>query len=175
MTKTIKKAPRYFLVHFEERFTSIRGAGTHGKAFVIICDNVPVNVYGFTSEEEARKFNPTELRRLLIGRRNQKLLWDASNEETLGKEIQNDKRIKDGVFFLRNDLKQGPIEKLPECTRMYLDSEEGLLCGKPENEYNDGCAGGCVLQGADQEEEFADGFKCPMYSHWENLFQSAEA
>lgn len=170
MHKNVKKAPHYFLVHFEERFTSIKGTSTYGKPFVIICDNIPVNVYGFDSENEAKTFDPLKLRTLLIGGREQKILWSAPDEKTLLEEINNDQRVKDRVLKLSNHTLYGNIESLPECSRMYEDSEGMLLCGKPENKLNDGCCGGCVLQGFDQDEEFSDGFKCPMHEYWNRIF-----
>lgn len=174
MKKEIKKAPHYFLVHFTESFTSVDKGNVSGKAYVIICDGVPTNVYGFKSEEEAKSFDPLKLRTLLRGSRYKKELWSSLNEETLIQEINADQRIKDGVYQLNHDRKGGAIENLPECQRMHVDSKGALLCGKPENKYGDGCCGGCVLQGYDQEEEFYDGFRCPMYAYWEKSFAKKE-
>ncbi|HVY35975.1 MAG TPA: hypothetical protein VG982_01710 [Candidatus Paceibacterota bacterium] len=171
MHKKITKAPHYYLVHFEERFTSVKGTAIYGKPFVVICDNIPVNVYGFASEDEARAFDPLKLRTLLIGGREQQILWNAPDEKTLLEEINNDQRVKDKVFTLSSHALHGNIENLPECSRMYKDSEGMLLCGKPENDSNDGCCGGCVLQGFDQNEEFYDGFKCPMHKYWNERLQ----
>jgi hypothetical protein len=165
---TVKKAPHYFLVHFTETFTSIQGSMASGKAYVIWCDNVSTNVYGFKSEDEAKAFDPLKLRSLLRGCREQKELWDAPDEETLLLQISADQRIKDKVYELNHHALYGAIENLPECKRMYIDDHEGLLCGRPENQYNDGCLGGCVLAGYDQDSDMPDGFKCPMHEYWEN-------
>lgn len=172
MHEEIKKAPHYFLVHFEETFTSVKGTGTYGKPFVIVCDNTPVNVYGFDSEDEAKAFDPLILRTLLIGSREQTILWETLDKETLLKEIEDDQRVKDKVFKLSDHALYGSIEDLPECSRMHINKEGTLLCGKPENEFNDGCCGGCVLQGYDQEEIFCDGFKCPLLEYWNKRVQS---
>ncbi|MBP6912507.1 MAG: hypothetical protein KBB86_01085 [Candidatus Pacebacteria bacterium] len=160
--KGIKKAPHYFLVHFNETFTCVNGADRTGKAYIIVCDNVPTNVYGFKSEEEAKSFNPLKLRRLMRGCKNTKLLWDAKNEEELMQSLNNDPRIKSGVFVLNHEHPRGAIEDLPKCKRMYKKPDESLLCGKPINSNGDGCCGGCMLEGYDQDEPFGD-FMCPMY------------
>ena len=60
--KGIKKSPHYFLVHFKESATSVNGAHHTGKAYIIFCDDIPTNVYGFKSEEEAKSFDPLKLR-----------------------------------------------------------------------------------------------------------------
>jgi hypothetical protein len=169
--KNVTKAPHYFLVHFIERFTCINGANPKGKAYTITCDNVPVHVYGFNSEEESKIFDPLTLRGLLIGGRERKILWSAPNEEILIEEINNHPFVKEGVYTLSKDHLHGAIENLPECSRMHIDSDEMLLCGNPENEFNDGCYGGCVLQQFDQDEDMPGGFKCPMHVYWNELFE----
>jgi hypothetical protein len=169
----ITKAPHFFQVHFDETFTTVNGGMHHtGKAYTIICDNVAVHVYGFESEEEAKAFDPLKLRSYLIGSRNVSLLWEAVDEETLLKEINEDQRVKDKVYKLSTHSLYGPIENLPECERMHENKKIGELhCGKPTNEYGDGSCGGCVLQGYDQEEEFYGGFKCPVHTYWSKRFE----
>lgn len=161
--KGIKKAKHYFLVHFKETFTCINGPHTTGKAYIIFCDGVATNVYGFKSDEEAKKFDPLKLRSPMRGCKDTKILWDAPNEKVLMQELSNDPRIKSGVFELDHEHTRGAIEDLPKCKRMYKKPDGSLLCGKPINNSGDGCCGGCMLQGYDQEDPFGDGFECPMY------------
>ena len=168
MEHSTTKAPHYFLVGFDETFVSIQGTGIYGTPYVITCDNIPVNVYGFTSELEAKAFDPLKLRRYLIGSRLQQLLIPADTREELDVIIQNDQRVKDGVFTLSTHSMYGPIESLPECKRMFLTREGRLQCGDTE-----GC-GGCILEGFDQEEEFSDGFKCPMYNRRERRTEEVQ-
>ena len=164
------KAPKYFTVHLTETFTSVNGTGLYGKAYPFNRGSLAVNVYGLTPEE-AEVFDPKTLNDLLVGSREVKILWDAPSKDELMKQINDDERVKNGVCVLSSDkFTEENIEELPECQRMYVaiggKHKDMILCGKPQNEYNDGCAGGCVLQCYDQEEEFSDGFKCPMHVHW---------
>jgi hypothetical protein len=167
----IKKAPHYFLVHFKERYAHLSDEEPTGKAHTIYCDGIATHVYGFKSDEEVEKFNPLELRKRMRGCKDTKILWDAENLKTLMQELENDPRVKSKVFVLDEEYPRGPIEDLPECERMYTTPDESLLCGKPQNEYGDGCYGGCVVQGNDQDEEFHDGFKCPIQIYWKESFE----
>ncbi|MDQ5928641.1 MAG: hypothetical protein QG594_415 [Bacteroidota bacterium] len=163
----IIKAPHYFLVHFDERCVRLDGASLTGKPYPIICDNVAVNVYGFRTQKEADEFDPLILRRYAIGSHHQNEFWPGDDKEVLMQEIENDEHIKSGVYTLSTrPLLRGVIEDLPSCERMHKDPDGQLLCGKPINEYSDGCYGGCVLQGFEQDEEFHDGFRCPIHEYW---------
>jgi hypothetical protein len=165
--KNVTKAPHYFHVHFDERLTCVNGVHSKGKPYTVVCDDVPVHVYGFKSEEEAKAFDPLKLRGLLIERRECDILWDAPNEEVLMEEINNHPFVKAGVYTLSKDHQHGAIENLPECSRMHRGSDEMLLCGNPDN---GSCYGGCVLQQFDQDEDMPGGFKCPMHVYWNDLF-----
>ncbi|MEO5645973.1 MAG: hypothetical protein ABIO57_02795 [Candidatus Paceibacterota bacterium] len=170
--KTIVKAPHYFLVHFDEKHTSVNGGDAHGKCYTFMCDGFAVNVYGFRSDEEATAFDSLSLRGYLIGSREVSTLWEADDEESLMKAIAADKRVIDGVYQLSKYMwgSATAIENLPTCQRMHINSEGDLLCGKPEGEYGDGCFGGCVIQGYDQEKEMPDG-PCPMHVYWDKRFE----
>lgn len=173
-TKGITKAPHYFLVHFNEIATSVNGCNNTGKPYTIFCDGFATHVYGFRSEAEANEFDPLKLRSMMRASQDVKILWNAPDEETLMNEIVSDQRVIDGVYTLNHRRVLGAIENLPECQRMYKDADESLLCGKPQNEYGDGCYGGCVIQGNDQEEEFHDGFRCPIHEYWNKRFSKVE-
>jgi hypothetical protein len=170
MKKEIAKAPHYFMVHFTESFTSVNDAMASGKPYVIICDDVPTNVYGFHSEDEAKAFDPTKLRSLLRGAREKRELWEATSEAELLENIAKDQRVLDKVYTLSDDALYGAIENLPTCERMHLDASGDLHCGNPEGES---CFGGCVLQGYDQDEEFSNGFKCPMHEYWSKRYNES--
>lgn len=98
--KTVK-APHYFLVHFVETLTTVNNAfDGYGQAYPIWCDGFVTNVYGFRSKKEADAFDPLELRNLLRGGHARSLLFDANTEQELMEKINNDQRVKDGVFTL---------------------------------------------------------------------------
>jgi hypothetical protein len=176
--ESIVKAPHYFLVHFIESFVLLNGYDCSQpfprcKPYIIICDNVAKHVYGFTSEDEAREFDSTKLRSYIAGSRERNEYWEAEDEQTLMQKINDDERVKNRVYVLHDKARHGAIENLPECPRMHVDRTGYLHCGKPENEYGDGCRGGCVLKGYHQEEDMPDG-KCPMHVYWNNLFTQAK-
>lgn len=171
----IVKAPKYFKVHFDESYVGIDGYDS-GRAYPITCDGFTCNVYGL-SEEEAVTFDPHRLRGLLRGSRLIDILWDAPDRETLMKEIENDERVKSGVYKLARWTLNGQIEDIPACSRMYIDKSDpalSILCGKPKNEFNDGCLGGCIIQGYDIEDETLEEIKCPLKKMWEERSKKAK-
>lgn len=163
----IVKTPHLFLVTFKERYTSINADITSGKAWTKFCDGVAVNVYGFKDEAEAEAFDPLRLRGYLTPLRTKKILWPSQSKELLLAEIAKDEMFKNGAHKLSETAQYGAIENLPECSRMHSNTQNGqILCGKPENEHSDGCLGGCVLQGYDQEFD-PEHFICPVQDYWE--------
>lgn len=161
------KAPHYFQVHFYERYVVLDNGCAHGKPYPITCDGFSYNVYGFRSAEEAALFDSKELRSILRATELKWQVWPADTLEELMEDINTDPRFKSGIYTLSEDngcfgAPYGAIENLPSCERMHSGTDGYLYCGKPVGEYQDGCYGGCVLQGCDQDDEFHDGFQCPI-------------
>ena len=166
--EVIEKAPRYFLVHFYERHIVFDNRLPFGVPFAVCHNDVWVNVYGIPPEKR-ENFNPIALDGHMVGIRHIQYHWVADNVEDLMKKLEEDLDYSRGILRLHEDvfLKRGSIEHLPECEKMHLNSKTGdLLCGKPRNENNDGCMGGCVLQSYDQDEYPFEGFKCPVQDYW---------
>ena len=147
----IEKSPHYFIAYFQERLTSVTRT-TSGTSYTKYRNGHAVEVYGFTNKEEADTFDESRLHNLMVGVRDHKIIWAAPDEATLHLEISNDPQVKAGSWWLSENTVWEQIENLPECERMHTNTKTGqVLCGKPKGEYGDGCCGGCILQGNDQE------------------------
>ena len=167
----ITKTPHLFLVTLDECFTAVNGHTSRlGAYYPIICDGKPVNVYGFNNQQEAAHFDPTKLRNLLIGSGNTYELWAAETIEDLMRQLQEDPRIKNGTCKLSEHTLYGAIEDLPTCERMHTNEQDDMmLCGKPTDQYNTGCLGGCVIQHYDQEFD-PDFIVCPLQRYYSERY-----
>ncbi len=168
----IEKTPHLFEVTLMERFTSTQGeAFDSGPYYAKTIDHITVNVYGFKDQAEADAFDPEQLRSYLIGERPRTFLWEAENRHLLLEKINADPDIVSGSMRIAQDkeILYGAIHNLPGCERMHTNTKTGeILCGKPQNEFGDGCLGGCVIQGYDQEFD-PEFLICPLQKFYADL------